>query len=83
MTDKPITYYALTLGGAPIPYPPQPSCAFVVCPACNGRYPMAADPAAFGLTPAGAVVLNGYIEACPCCGQGHLPGVVLGVEFSA
>ena len=79
MTD--IKYYAVTLGGAPVPFPPDPSVADVVCPKCNGRYPMAANPEAFALSPVGATVLAGYIEACPCCGAGHLPGVVLGVEL--
>lgn len=38
---------------------------YLLCPTCQNIYPMAYNPAALALSPAGAAVLPGFVERCP------------------
>ena len=75
------SYSKLSTGGAPFGAGGRNVEYLLVCPTCNGRYPMARDPIALALSPEGATVLTGYVEVCPLCNAGHEAGTVMEVEL--
>lgn len=78
MNGKTMTALSIvTIGGAPIGMSGGFSRMLVTCPACDGCYQMDNDPAAFGLSPVGATVLDGYVEHCHICGALHFARAVL------
>ena len=84
MITKTIGFHSfskLSTGGAPFGEGGNNVDYLLVCPTCNGRYPMARDPMALGLSPEGATVLTGFVEVCPLCLAGHDAGTVLEVEL--
>lgn len=71
-------YQRRTVGGGVIganqPTQVAPSQLAVGCPACDCWYPIASEPVGFAFSPAGARVLDGYVEQCPHCLAQFEPG---------
>lgn len=81
MNGKTMTALSIvTIGGAPVGYPPCPSDTLVGCPECGGVYRMAIRPVGFWLTPVGIVIRSGYTERCPHCDAVWAAGSVLRYE---